>query len=486
MLDVRLQERLNTEEQRRRDVSLLDMRTEHVLSDCELYLDYYSFDLSGYTRLLWRYLLRSGLVLQLVPREDKALFQVADAETLAAEREGQCRSQVEISLNRLRHLRQQLSGEEIERQDQEQQQEEKVREMRRQKSEALTQVAAKEAQVAELQRQVAEELSQRQAAQKQLSDKEYQLKEAKEQPSDRLSKQQAAQTQAIEIQREVCNLQQQLADELSKRQAVQYQIIDKDRVICELQASLAEFLTSNGLSSPHHRHREVKVHSEYYGDGGLAVAPHLDTIEERLSQSPVLGTRSISSDGYGSASSVSIPMSGSSMAGSASSRARMPPWLASPALGTRSAHQPSSGVVSRTSMGGPVTSAVSAGTAGAPMEPPPRWANQGVPGGGPPGGPPPLAPGRNPAAGIPPRGVASQINRIELATLQVAQQHGPMPSGMTAGATFSHSGPPAQTGGVMRQRAYGTTAAVPVPPGYYSHLPLNISRRLSHGSKTFS
>eukprot|EP00442_Polarella_glacialis_P058726 CAMPEP_0115062168 /NCGR_PEP_ID=MMETSP0227-20121206/8394_1 /TAXON_ID=89957 /ORGANISM="Polarella glacialis, Strain CCMP 1383" /LENGTH=32 /DNA_ID= /DNA_START= /DNA_END= /DNA_ORIENTATION= len=32
---------------------------------------------------------------------------------------------------------------------------------------------------------------------------------------------------------------------------------------------------------------------------------------------------------------------------------------------------------------------------------------------------------------------------------------------MTAGATFSHSGPPAQTGGVMRQRAYGTTAAVP-------------------------
>ncbi|CAE8589479.1 unnamed protein product, partial [Polarella glacialis] len=118
---------------------------------------------------------------------------------------------------------------------------------------------------------------------------------------------------------------------------------------------------------------------------------------------------------------------------------------ASPALGTRSAHQPSSGVVSRTSMGGPVTSAVSAGTAGAPMEPPPRWANQGV-----------------------------------------AQQHGPMPSGMTAGATFSHSGPPAQTGGVMRQRAYGTTAAVPVPPGYYSHLPLNISRRLSHGSKTFS
>mmetsp|Transcript_36049 Transcript_36049/g.65169 ORF Transcript_36049/g.65169 Transcript_36049/m.65169 type:complete len:575 (-) Transcript_36049:400-2124(-) len=228
-----------------------------------------------------------------------------DAETLAAEREGQ-----------LRHLRQQLSGEEIERQDQEQQQEEKVREMRRQKSEALTQVAAKEAQVAELQRQVAEELSQRQAAQKQLSDKEYQLKEAKEQPSDRLSKQQAAQTQAIEIQREVCNLQQQLADELSKRQAVQYQIIDKDRVICELQASLAEYLT--GVSS----------------------------------------ARSMSSDGYGS---FSIPTGGSSMAGAVSSRALMPPWLACPAMATRTAPP----VSSRTSLTGTVTAAVRAGAVGA-------------------------------------------------------------------------------------------------------------------------
>ncbi|CAE8590183.1 unnamed protein product [Polarella glacialis] len=227
------------------------------------------------------------------------------AETLAAEREGQ-----------LRHLRQQLSGEETELQNREQQQEDKVREMRRQKSEALMQVAAKEAQVVELQRRVAEKLSQRQAAQKQLADKEHLPKDLKEQPSDRLPKQQAAQTQAIEIQREVCNLQQQLADELSKRQAVQYQIIDKDRVICELQASLAEYLT--GVSS----------------------------------------ARSMSSDGYGS---FSIPTGGSSMAGAVSSRALMPPWLACPTMATRTAPP----VSSRTSLTGTVTAAVRAGAVGA-------------------------------------------------------------------------------------------------------------------------
>ncbi|CAE8601520.1 unnamed protein product [Polarella glacialis] len=282
-----LLERLNNEEQRRRDAETLAAEREGQLRHLRQ-------QLSGEeTELQYREQQQEdkGSVSinspsELLERLNNEEQRRRDAETLAAEREGQ-----------LRHLRQQLSGEETELQYREQQQEDKVREMRRQKSEALMQVAAKEAQVAELQRQVADKLSQRQAAQKQLADKEHLVKDLKEQPSDRLFKQQAAQTQAIEIQREVCNLQQQLAVELSKRQAVQYQIIDKDRVICELQASLAEYLT--GVSSPYHRHRVLQAESER--DGSLIVPPHPDTIVEL---SPVQGARSMSSDGYGS---LSIP-----------------------------------------------------------------------------------------------------------------------------------------------------------------------------------
>ncbi|CAE8607960.1 unnamed protein product [Polarella glacialis] len=344
-----------------------------------------------------------------------------DAETLAAEREGQ-----------LRHLRQQLSGEETELQYREQQQEDKVREMRRQKSEALMQVAAKEAQVAELQRQVAEKFSQRQAAQKQPADKERLLKDLKEQPSDRLFQQQAAQTQAIEIQREVCNLQQQLADELSKRQAVQYRIIDKDRVICELQASLAEYLT--GVSSPYHRHRVLQAESD--GDGSLIVPPHPDTIVEL---SPVQGARNISSDGY---SSLSIRTGGSSMAGATSSGARMLPWLACPAMATRAAPPMSP----RNCLTGTVTAAVSAGAVGALPAVQVLYTGS--------GGVPPCkgceaAPRRMMRSSTCSWGGVQPSPRC--ASQVVAQQHGPMSSGVTAAGILHHSVRPAQTGGVMRQ-----------------------------------
>ncbi|CAE8660439.1 unnamed protein product, partial [Polarella glacialis] len=281
-------------------------------------------------------------------------------------------------------------------------------------------------------RQVAEKFSQRQAAQKQPADKERLLKDLKEQPSDRLFQQQAAQTQAIEIQREVCNLQQQLADELSKRQAVQYRIIDKDRVICELQASLAEYLT--GVSSPYHRHRVLQAESD--GDGSLIVPPHPDTI---VKLSPVQGARNISSDGY---SSLSIRTGGSSMAGAASSGARMLPWLACPAMATRAAPPMSS----RNCLTGTVTAAVSAGAVGALPAVQVLYTCS--------GGVPPCkgceaAPRRMMRSSTcswggvqpSPRG-ASQV---------VAQQHGPMSSGVTAAGILHHSVRPAQTGGVMRQ-----------------------------------
>lgn len=275
--------------------------------------------------------------------------------------------------------------------------------MKRQKNEAIKQakfeVSIKESKMFELQQQLAEELAQRQQAQRQLVEKEQLLKEMREQSLDKPSKQAL---KDIEKDREVCDLQQQLAEELSKRQAIQYQQLEKDRTICELQAAL------NALYDPSTSQQETPA----------LMAPALHTIDETDGISPLEQIVLQTTRGQQPAD-LWMP--------SGAPRPKLPPWLASPAVLTRTALPLSS----RATFAVPSTMNTEI----------PPWVSGGA--------------------------VANQI--------QVISSH---PAGAVHVPAGCHT-PIAQ----YRQRAYGMSPSVQYQT---SHLPLNIQRRVSSASHTFT
>eukprot|EP00440_Ansanella_granifera_P014300 gb/GFBE01015543.1/.p1 GENE.gb/GFBE01015543.1/~~gb/GFBE01015543.1/.p1 ORF type:complete len:387 (+),score=76.24 gb/GFBE01015543.1/:1-1161(+) len=228
----------------------------------------------------------------------------------SVEAEVQRRRAAECSMaeldGQMQHLRERLACGERELKEQAhhaQELESQLREMRREKNETETKLAAKEAQLEMWKKQV-EELSQ--------SKRGAAKAEAIElgSPDKSSSDKKELEEQLMHKELEICNLQKQLTDELTKRQAVQWQVIEKDRLICDLQMQQSSYEES--YHSSRFRFNSADL-SKSLKDGPEQVDAEDTEDSTRASQNTLNSERETSSSAEVAATRKVVP--------------QLPPWL---------------------------------------------------------------------------------------------------------------------------------------------------------------